>query len=83
MSPAVWTTLLGMAALLVGQRLAGGEGALGNGATALGALLIFSGAALRARMISASVGSARRASNVSPCRSLRSGRSSGSPRRRR
>ena len=62
MSPAVWTTLLGMAALLVGQRLAGGEGALGNGATALGALLIFSGAALRARMISASVNDSQRQS---------------------
>ncbi|MCK6521814.1 GldG family protein [Myxococcota bacterium] len=60
MSPAVWTTLLGMAALVVGQRLAAGEGALGNGATALGALLIFSGAALRARMISASVNDSQR-----------------------
>ncbi|MBK9366180.1 MAG: Gldg family protein [Deltaproteobacteria bacterium] len=60
MSPAVWTYLLGMAALVVGQRLAGGEGALGNGATALGALLIFSAAALRARMIGASVNDSQR-----------------------
>lgn len=60
MSPAVWIYLSGMAALVVGQRLAGGEGALGNGATALGALLIFTAAALRARMIGASTNDSQR-----------------------